>query len=228
MATLTADTVENVCQIISDLRGESSTNTDASRIRAVSRAERDYARRRFWRTHYLKNQTMSGDGGADYTIGSSTFPMRMKGLAEVFVGGTTEDKRYQIVDFNAFKNLYNRNNATQVVYEWYDATNDLWKVRINPVVPSGTTITYSYFWEPPKRTLTTDLVVCPNIKIIGLLALADIYDGEDESESADAKKQEAEQLIAELTGLENAPAQNQLIQIQPIESQIQSRGLGTY
>jgi hypothetical protein len=108
MATLTADTVSYVLQIVSDLRGETTTNTDANRIRAVSRAERDFAKGRFWRTHLLRDQTTTGDGSStSFAIGSSSYPMRMKGLMEVFVGGTAEAHRYQVVDYAAFINLYN-------------------------------------------------------------------------------------------------------------------------
>lgn len=227
MATLTSETVENICQIISDLRGESSTNTDASRIRAISRSERDFAKRMFWRTHHLKDQTASGSGVNSYTVGSSTFPMRMKGLSEVFVGGTSEEHRHQIVDFNAFKSLYNTNNSVKVAYEWYDATNDLWKMYINPAPASGQTITYSYFWEPPKRTLPSDVVVCPNIRIIALLALGDIYEGEDEGDLAAEKRQEAEQLIGEIKGIEEAPAVNQTYSF-ALNQNVQNRGIGSY
>jgi len=226
MASLTADTVQNVLEMISDLRGETTTNTDAARIRAVSRAERDFAKRAFWRTHLLRDQTQVGDGTGSYTIGSPQYPMRMKGLMEVFVGGTTEDKRYQVVDFNAFKNLYNSNTANQMVYEWYDAANDLWKVKINPSVSLSSTITYAYFWEPPKRTLPTDVVVCPNMRIIALLALAEIYESEDEDDKAIDKKQEAEILINELIGLENTPAINQLYTFGNALSNY--RGIGSY
>lgn len=227
MATLTSETVENICQMISDLRGESSTNTDASRIRAISRSERDFAKRMFWRTHHLKDQTTTGSGVNSYTVGSSTFPMRMKGLSEVFVDGTSEEDRRQIVDFNAFKSLYNTNNSVKVAYEWYDAINDLWKMYINPAPAASVTITYSYFWEPPKRTLTTEVVVCPNMRIIALLALGDIYEGEDEGDLAVEKRQEAEQLIGEIKGMEEAPAVNQTYSF-GLNQNVQNRGIGSY
>lgn len=228
MATLTSDTVTNILQIVSDLRGETTTNTDANRIRAVSRAERDFAKRRFWRTHLLRDQTTTGDGSAtSFTIGSATYPMRMKGLMEVFVGGTTEAQRYQVVDYAQFKNLYNQNNSMQICYEWYDADNDLWKVRINPVVDNGVTITYSYFWEPPKRTLASDTVVCPNMDIIARLALAYTYEGEDD-EKFKEQLQLAETLIAEYEALEDTPAIGQLYSMGPIESSVRPRGIGSY
>lgn len=225
MATQTQGTVADILQIIGDLRGESSVNTNADRIRAVSRANRDFALRRFWRTHYLKDQTTAG-GSADITIGSATFPMRMKGLAELFVDGTTEDKRYPVYDFNSYKRMYNSNNAEHIAYEWYDTTNDAWKVHINPT-PSGT-VTYSYFWEPPTLTATTDIVVCPNLKVIALLALGDIYIGEDETQKSLLSKQEAEQIIEELEGIDDSPAENQSYTIGAIENTFGNRGIGTY
>lgn len=228
MATLTADTVQNILQVISDWRGESTTNTDASRIRAISRAEQDFALRKFWRVHLLRDQTMAGTGANDYTIGSSTYPMRMKGLEELFFGGTTEDKRVQVYDFNDYKVLYNANNAARIAYEWYDATNDLWKVHINPAPASTDTITYSYFWQPPKRTATADMVVCPDIEIIAHLALAEIYDAEDETQKALLERKYAEDKITEISGKEEAPAVNQLYQVPAIENSVKNRGLGNY
>lgn len=229
MATITGETVSNILQMVSDLRGESSTNTDAVRIRFVSLAERDYALRMFWRTHLLRDQTQSGDGTtSSFTIGSSTYPMRLKGLSEVFVGGTTEDKRYEVLDFFKYKNVYNNNNAARIAHEWYDAANDLWKMKINPTPANGDVITYSYFWEPPKRTSTSDVVVCPKIRIIVLLTLAYIYDTEDEIQKSQLERQEAEQLLEELEGIEEAPAVNQLYAMGPIESATRSRGIGSY
>lgn len=90
MATNIRDTVSNILQIISDKRGESSTNTDANRIRAVSRANKDFANRKFWRFYLLPNQTTVGTASNDYTVGSATYPMRFKGLTEVFVATTTD------------------------------------------------------------------------------------------------------------------------------------------
>lgn len=227
MATLTADTIENVLQIVSDLRGENTTNTDAKRVRAVSRAERDFAKRQFFRTHRIES-TETGTGNNSYTIGSASYPMRSKGLSEVFVGGTTEDKRHGIVDFNAFKALYNNNNSIRVAYEWYDQANDAWKVYINPAPESGVTIYYTYYYEPPKKTSTSDLVVCPNPRILALLALADIYEGEDEGDMALEKKAEAEQLISEVMGVDDAPAVNQTYAFSVQQNSVYSRGIGTY
>lgn len=229
MATLSSETVQNVLEAISDLRGESTVNTDSSRIRAVSKMERSFAKRMFWRTHLLKDQTQNGDGSTSiFTIGSATFPFRMKGLEEVFVGGTTEDKRHSVVDFNRFKNLYNNDNSAKIVYEYYDSANDLWKMKVNPVPANGDVITYSYFYEPPKRTLTTDIVVCPNMDIIIRGALADIYESEDETQKALLLKQEVEQLIEELMGIENAPAVNQLYSVASSINSIKNHGIGNY
>ena len=222
--------VSSILETISDLRGESTTNTDAVRIRAVSRANKDFALRKLWKFYLLPNQTSTGSGVNDYTIGGAsvaTYPMRQKGLSEVFVdsGATTQEAyRYEIVDFNVYKKYYNANNADQMVYEWYDKANDIWKMHINPAPEATETITYSYYWQPPTITATTDYVVCPNPKIIALLASADIHDSEDERDIAKEEKNEAEQLIAELMGHDNMPAYNQLYGMGAIEN----KGLGNY
>jgi len=229
MASNQQDTIQNVLQIISDLRGESSTNTDAIRLRAVSRANLDFARRIYWRAYRLDNQTKVGSAVNSYQIDSTTNPMRMKGLTEVFVAKTSdtdktqEGMRYKIVDYNAYKELYNADNSDRLVYEWFDAANDIWKMYINPAVKATETITYSYYWEPPTKTLTTDKVMCPNMRIIALLALAEIYESEDEAEMAVDKKNEAEQLISECVSKENSPAVNQIYTIG-----VEDSGIGTY
>ena len=226
--------VSDVLEIISDLRGESSTNTDANRIRAVSRANQDFARRKFWKFYLKPDQTTVGSAVNDYTIGSSTYPMRFKGLTEVFVAKTSdtvktlESMRHTIIDFNTYKNLYNQSNSVKIVYEWFDSANDLWKMHINPAPAATDTITYSFYWEPPEITLASEYVICPNTRIIAYLALAEIYDGEDEGDLADKRRIEAEQLIAEVIGQDNAPAVNQLITMYPIESATTSTGIGTY
>ena len=226
--------VSDVLEIVSDLRGESSTNTDANRIRAVSRANQDFAKRKFWKFYLKPDQTQVGDATNDYTIGSATYPMRFKGLTEVFVAKTSdtvktlESMRHTIIDFNTYKNLYNQSNSVQIVYEWFDSANDLWKMHINPAPAATQTITYSYYWEPPEITLASEYVICPNTRIIAYLALAEIYDGEDEGDLADKRRIEAEQLIAEVIGQDNAPAVNQLITMYPIESATSSTGIGTY
>lgn len=224
-----ANTVTSILQYISDLRGESSTNTDASRIRAVSRAGNDFSRRRLWSFCLQPNKTTTGDGSTqDFTIGTTLLPCREKGLDEVFVGGTTEDKRYAICDYNEFKKRFNNNNADQIVYMWYDATADLWKMHISPTPANLTTITYTYFFQQPDVTATTDVVYAPDATVIAKLALGDIYHGEDELQKEQQQKSEAEQLIDELTGIENQPSKNQLYGMKAIESQITNRGIGGY
>lgn len=229
MATNINTTVNTILQIVSDMRGESSTNTDASRIRAVSRANKDFALRKLWKFYLMPNQTTTGTAANDYTVGSATYPMREKGLSEVFVwptatGSQDETYRYDIIDFNAFKATYSGNNDEQVVYEWYDKANDAWKMHINPAPEATDTITYSYYWEPPALTATTDYCVCPNPKIIALLASAEIHEGEDERDIAKEEKNEAEILISEMIGTDNMPAQNQLYSMGAIENS----GIGNY
>jgi hypothetical protein len=231
MATNINVLVSSVLQIISDLRGESSTNTDAVRIRAVSRANKDFALRKFWKFYLMPNQSLAGSGVNDYTIGSATYPMRYKGLAELFVSDSTtqeEDERYEVLDFNIYKNQYNRNNSNQIAYEWYDKANDVWKVHINPAPEATDTIYYSYYWEPPTLTATTDYCVCPNPKVIALMASAEIHESEDERDTAKDEKNEAEQLISELQGQDNSPAQNQLYGMGALESSISPHGIGNY
>jgi len=229
MATNLQPTVNDILQIISDFRGESSTNTDAIRIRAVSRANQDFAKRKFWKFYRLDNVTKVGDGTNNYEIGSATYPMRYKGLTEVFVAKTSDtDKtldsmRHDIIDFNVYKELFNDNNSDQICYEWFDTANDLWKVHINPAPAATDTITYTYYWEPPTLTTTTAEVICPNPNIIAKIALAQIYEGEDEQDTALNLKQEVEQLIAECIALENSPAVNQRYSMKPT-----GKGIGTY
>lgn len=220
--------VSDICQIVSDWRGESSSDTSASRIRAISRAEKNYALRKLWRIYRLNDQTITASGSSSETIGSSTYPMRTKGLTEVFVGGTTEDKRYSIIDFNVFKNLFNRNNNSRLVYEYYDQANQLWKVKINPTPTAGDTIYYTYFYQPPTRTLTSEYVVCDNPLIIAHLALADIYGAEEEFEKQQIESNAAEEMIAEQEGYEEMPAVNQTYGMSSTENQIRNRGIGSY
>lgn len=226
MATLNTQTVLEILQLMSDLRGESSTNSDASRIRAVSNAEQDLAKRRFFRIHLVKDQSVgTGDGTtSSFTVGSATYPMRPKGLMEVFVGGTTEDKRRTVVDFSQYKELVNRNANTPIAYEWYDQENDLWKVKINPVPASGDAITASWYFIPPKRTSTSDNVVVIDKYVIAYLALADIYHGEDELQLEQLARQEAETRYEDIQGQEITPAVNQTYQM----ASSVKRGFGTY
>lgn len=231
MATIVKDTVSNVLQIISDLRGETSTNTDASRIRTLSRMERELAKRKLFKLFQLKDQTQAGDGTNDYTIGDATYLYRSKGLSELFVstdGATDESKRYQIVDFQKFKNLYNLNNSEKMVYEWYDAANDLWKIHVNPAPEATETITYSYFWMPAKRTSTSDSVVCVNIEALARFTLAEIYDTEDEFDKATDQRNIAEQIISDEIGWENSPHIGQTYAMEAAENQIRGRGIGNY
>lgn len=230
MSTNTKSTVNDILQMISDLRGESTVDSSANRIRFVSRAEKDFAKRRLWRTHLLKNQTMVGTAANDYTIGDATYPYRPKGLTEVFVETTGSSDMtpislsYRIIDFANFKTLYSSNTAEKLVYEWYDAANDLWKMHINPAPAITETITYSYYFDAPTRTLTTDGVFCVNPRILALIALGDIYDTEDELQKAQLAKNEAEQLIVEQIALEDMPAIGQEYSMGVVEG----KGFGTY
>lgn len=226
MATSYKNTISDVLQIVSDLRGESSTNTNASRVRAVSRAERDVAKRKFWRLFLLREQTAgTGDGTTtSFSLGTSTYQARDKGLCEVFVGGLTEDKRYQVVDHVQFQSLVNQNNSIRIAYQWYDASSDAWKVRVNPAPATGETVYYSHFWVPASKTSSSESVYCFDPKILAYLAMADIYEGEEEPEMALDALQKAEALIGSYEGIEEAPAVNQMYQMATVEH----RGIGTY
>jgi hypothetical protein len=228
MATQYKGLVSDILQIISDYRGETTVNSDAMRIRAISRQEQDIANRRFWSMYLLPNQTMAGSGTNDQTIGSATYPMRTKGLTEVFVNGTDESHRYQIVDYNKYKNLVNRNSAEQVVYTWYDAANDLMKMHINPIPAVTDTITYSYYWTPPERTASTDAVSFVEPEALARLALSEIYESEEEDDKAIAQKSLAEQILEEATSVENAPSVNQTYSFGAIENSIKNQGIGMY
>ncbi len=228
MASETKHLVSDILEIISDLRGETQTNTDSKRIRAISRANKDFAKRRFWSTHHLDDQEVVGDGGSNYVIGSAAYPMRLKGLFDVRVGGTGEDKRFDIVDINTYRARVAANASDRVCYVWFDAVNDAWKVHVNATPSASETIYYSYYWEPPKLTQASDSLVCPDPKIIARLSLGDIYEGEDEPDKSTDNKEQAEQLITELEGVDEAPGINQLIQMGAIENAGKSRGIGSY
>lgn len=219
-------TVQNVLQIISDLRGESTVNTNASRIRAVSRAEQDFAKRKFFRMHHVKNQSIgTGDGDTqDFEIGDDTYPMRMKGLTEVFVGGYNESNRFEAVDFGEFKRRYNANNGRRLVYEFFDPTDEIWKVHISPTPSDDEEITASWYYIPAEKTAVTDTIICNDPYIIAYSALADIYHGEDELQKEQLARQEAENRIGEAVGMEEAPAPGQLYVVPNIEP----RAIGDY
>ncbi len=224
--SLTKYLVSDILQIISDLRGESSVNTDADRIRAISRSEQDLARRMFFRIHLVKDQSIgTGDGSTtSFTVGSATYPMRNKGVTEVFVGGTAEGNRRDVIDFAQFKELYDSNEDVNVAYEYFDQANDAWKVRVNPVPADGDDVTASWYYIPPTRTSSSDSVVTLDPYIVAYLALADIYHGEDELQSEQLARQEAENRLEEAMGVENSPAVNQTYQMQPPTR----RGIGSY
>ena len=224
MASSQKYTVLSILQIISDLRGENVVNSDNKRIRAVSSAAFDFSNRKFWKTHLLADQSMAGDTTSNYTIGSSTYPMRLNGLCDIRVGGTDEAYRYSVVDENTSKIMISESSTAQVAYTWFDAANDVWKVHINASPAATDTIYYSYYWVSPALTATSSTLVCPNPKIIAKLALGDIYEGEDETEKAIVAKNEAEQLINELQGQDNQPAVNQVI----TQGNVIRRGIGTY
>ena len=184
----------------------------------------------FFRIHLIKDQSI-GTGDAvtsTFTIGSATYPMRMKGLCEVFVGGTLESDRIEVLDFADYKVRYNNNNSDRIAYEYYDQANDLWKVKINPVPASGDAITGSWYFIPPTRTLTTELVLCENSDIITHLALARLYHSEDELQKEQLELKAAEDLIGELMGRENAPAVGQTYSMKATENTGGNRGIGNY
>lgn len=226
MATSMSNTVTTVLQMISDLRGESSTNTDAVRIRAISRANQDFAKRKPW-SFYRRTTTTTGDGTSqDFTIGDATYHMRPKGLSELFVAATTSEAyRYGIVEYENYLYLVNSNASAQIAYQWYDVANDAWKVHINPVPANADTITYTYFWIPTAKTATTDTIICPSVDIIVRLANAYIYEGEDEDKYIE-QLQIAEQMIADFEGKEEQPAVGQTYTFSP--SMDNTGGIGTY
>lgn len=228
--SLSAVLVSTICQQISDLRGESLSNTSANRIRFISQAEQELAARMFFRIHLVKDQSIgTGDGATStFTIGSTTYPMRMKGLCEVFAGGTTEEDRHEIIDFADYKVRYNNNNSAKIAYEYYDQANDLWKVKINPTPATGAAVTASWYFIPPDRTLTTEKVLCENPDIIVHLALAGIYHSEDELQKEQLELKAAEDMVGELIGRENAPAVGQTYSVKATENNSRNRGIGSY
>lgn len=230
MATRIYTTVSDVCQIIADLRGESNNNTDTSRIRAVSRANQDIAKRRFWRFYLLVDQSLGtgDDTTVNFTVGSATFPFRPNGLQDLFVGGTTEDKRVTIVSNDEFKTRITNDASDNIAYTWYDATNDAWKVKLNVAPASGEAVTASYYWEPPVLTATSDAVVFPNATAIARLAAAEIYEGEDEDAKRNDNLQLAENLIADAEGVDTAAPVGQIQMMGAIANALGARGYGSY
>lgn len=222
MATKNKYLVSDILQIISDLRGESTVNSDAVRIRAIGRAIGDFSTRRFWKAYKRINQTMTSTGVNDYEIGSTTYPYRVKGLAELFIGGVAETNRCAIVSESDFKASYNSNNAEAMVYEWYDVANDKWMIHVNPDT-SGDTITYSYYWQAPDVTSTTDAVYTPDPDIIARRALAYLYEGEDEDKYV-TMFQLSEQMAQSWDEIEDTPNVGQTYSMTPPSN----FGIGNY
>jgi hypothetical protein len=224
MATLLNILVSDVLELVSDLRGESSTNTDAVRIRAVSRANQTIAKKRHWK-FYRKELTVSADGtNQDYTIGSTTYNTRPGGLSEVYVGGTTESYKYQIVSFEDYKYIMTQDDTSQICYEWYDIANDLWKVHLSQIPDNATVIYYTFYWLPPKRTLTTEYVMSPDLDIVARYALAYIFQGEDEDQYQ-TELQMAEAMLSKYEQDDDSPNVGQTITFGVPSS---TDGLGTY
>ena len=224
MSTQIKSTVQDILQIIADVRGETSVDTSSKRIRAIARADADFANRRFWHFYRLPNQTMAGTGSNDLAIGDATHPCRIHGLSELFVGSTIEGNRYEIVSYETFKVKFNDNNAHKMVYQWYDAVNDLWKLHFS-VVPANTeTITYTYYWEPATQTLETDTVITPNPDIQARMANSYIYEGDDEEKYQD-QLAIAEAAIAEEEAHDD---QSHVGEVQVFGMPTQTLGFGNY
>ena len=213
MATANKFLASDILQIISDLRGESSVNSDSVRIRAIDRSVRDFSTRRFWGVYRLKDQTKVSTGDGDYEIGSATYPFRRKGLTEVFSGGTGEANRYEIIDQNDFKAAFNADNTRKLAYEWYDAANDMWKLHLSPDT-SGDTITYTFYWQGPSVTSTTSPVYTPDPDIIARRALAYLYEGEDEDAYSEMY-QLSERMAQSWDEIEDTPNVNQTYSMTP-------------
>ena len=224
MATQIKSTVQDILQIIADVRGETTVDSSAKRIRAVARSDADFANRRFWHFYRLPNQTMSGTGSNDLTIGDTNHPCRVHGLSELFVGDTIEGNRFEIVSYETFKVRYNNNNSDKICYQWYDAANDLWKVHFSVIPTVSETVTYTYYWEPATQTTTTDTVITPNPDIQARLANAYIYEGDDEDKYQD-QLAIAEASISEEEGKEEQP---NVGQVQVFGMPARTLGFGSY
>lgn len=228
MATLNQGTVNDALERISDLRGENSTNTDANRVRAVSWQERELAKRFLSKLFLLPNQTETGTGSNTYTLGSATYPVHEKGLSELFVGDTTEPSRYKVVDYFNFKDLYNRDNTTKLAYQYFDVVSNLWKMHISPAPEVSEPIFFSYFWMPPKRTSSSDTLVYFSLDAVSRLALADLYEGEDEDDKAFDQRTIAEQIINDALSVENTTPVGQNKSMGSSSNSGRTRGFGTY
>lgn len=228
MATLNQGTVNDILERISDLRGENATITDNVRVRAVSRQEQSLAKRFFSKLFLLQDQTTTGTGLNSYTLGSSTYPVNQKGLSEVFVGDTLESSRYKIVDFFNFKDLYNRDSTAKLAYQYYDIANNLWKMYLSPAPTASETIYYSYFWMPPTRTQSSDAVVSFDFEALARLALADLYEAEDEDDKAFDQRTIAEQIINDALSQENTTPIGQNFSMGSSSNAGRNRGFGTY
>lgn len=218
MATLFEFTVNDILILVSDLKGETSVNSSALRIRAVDRAAKDFALRREWQLFRLPDQTMVGNGTATYTLGSATYPARPSGLLEVFVtttgstNMTPESNEKEVISFEEFKSRYNENQSADVVYQYFDVTSNEWKMKINPIPASTETITYTYYWMPPTVTTTAGKVYCYDPMIIARLANAYIYENEDEDKYQD-QLQISESLIQKWEQLEDQVPVGQSLQM---------------
>lgn len=224
MATLLSLTVSDVLELVSDLRGENSTNTGASRIRAVSRANQTLAKKRLWK-FYRKELTVTADGVLqDFEIGSTTYNMRPGGLAEVYVGGQTESYRYDITTPEDVRYRVSQDSSTKCAYEWYDIANDKWKVHLSQIPDNLEVVYYTIYWLPAKRTLTSEAVMTPELDILAHYALAYIYQGEDE-EQYQTELQIAEAMSAKYEGDDDAIARGQQV---TFGSPASIGGIGTY
>lgn len=221
MTTQYKYTVNDILQIISDLRGESSINSDAVRIRAIDRALGDFSTRRFWEIYRINDKTTTSTGVNNYEI-DTTFPCRSNGLCEVFAGGTAEANRYIIMKQKDFKKAYNEDSALNLCYQWFDATNDKWMIHLSPDT-TGDTITYSYYWQHPTVTTTSSAVYIPDPDIAARRALAYLYEGEDEEKYQEQYKL-SEQMANDWDEAEDQPAIGQLF---AVSSNI-TRGIGDY
>lgn len=223
MATLFTETVQVILDTISDYRGETTTNTDAKRIRAISRAEKAIAKRSPWTLFFYADKTSTTTGASAYVIGDTSYPFRNKGLAEVFVDSTDDSDRYQVILEQDFKNEYSNDSAKKVCYVTYVPSSDAWYMNLSPTPETGLTITYSYYWIPPKRTSVSDTVYCVDMEALARSALAEIYDSEDEGDLAAIERNKVENILASEIGVEEGTYPGQTMVMMG-----SNQGLGTY